>query len=308
MLRYRLTGIREDFEIEDRIAAGAPYTLYLRPSMADEGPFFGFEGNLVSVLELAGPSLMLTERRIVRKSGIARLDWRKWQHRIGELINHASLVVFFMMPRRGIDKPGGVDLFWEEFENEAVRIKLTEGRVVLFFREGWANKSLPCINKNGTVRIGDTSLMSEVHRIFREMVSVKWPEDLDRARFLWFSPGAKPQSLGMFSSSLGGRRRIVAELSPVLYHLGVHPKRHMVRLIVAIGVIASVFLIGQKGTVPDLGLLTTFRKQSIGCAAGLWLIILAVGVKKIRHYRRWMDYDYENFVLHDKYRYRGWRP
>lgn len=290
------------------VAGGASYILYLRPSMADEGPFFRFECNLVSVLAPIGLGVMLSERRIVRKSGIARLDWWKWQDRIGELIDHASLVVCFVMPRRGVDQPGGVDLFWEELENDAVRKKILEGRVVLFFREGWANRSLPCINKNGAVRFGNTSLMAEVHRVFREMVSVKWPEDLGRARFLWFAPGAKPQSLGVFSSSLGARRRIVAELSPVLEQFGARPKRQIRRVVMVVGALAGILWIGTKMTLPDYGLLTTFKKQSIICAVTLWLFILAVAVGGMRRFRQWMDFDYGNFVLHDKYRYKDWRP
>jgi len=34
--------------------------------------------------------------------------------------------------------------------------------------------------------------------------------------------------------------------------------------------------------------------------------IIVIGAKKLRQYYLWNVYDYGNFVLHDKYRFRNW--
>jgi hypothetical protein len=287
------------------VAQGAPYVLYLRPSMADQGPFFNFEANLVDVVGSIGQPIMLANIRPIRRSGIVRLEWREWQHRIGELIAGAALVIFFVMPRRGYDKPGE-DTFWEEFEDDAVPKQMQAGRVVLLFREGWANKGLPLINMNGTVRYGDTSLMTEVHRTVHQYVTVTWPEDLGKARALWFSPGAKPQSLGEFSSSLGQKRRLRAELSPVLDYFGARPKRGMIRIVATLLTMAAAFWFAHKGVSLDLNSLNFVGASAMVLAVILWPIILWVGVKRARYYYNWANHDYENFVLHNKYR-RGYR-
>jgi len=205
------------------------------------------------------------------------------------------------MPRRGIDKPGQ-DLFWLEFEDEEVRSLLPSGKVVLFFREGWANKSLPLVNKNGTMDLGDTSLMTEVHRTMRDSVSVKWPENLRHARFLWFSPGAKPQCLGTFDSSLGERRRLEAELAPVLDHLGTHHRCRWIENAVLIAVILVGVWIGNSIWPEDSQFLVRFRKLVLVSSAVAWLGIITTALWQSRG---WDANEYGSFVLHDKYRFKN---
>ncbi len=293
------------FRDQRRVERGSRYTLYLRPSMADHGSFGHLEANLVSVLRPIGPTVMLSDARLLRKSGVVRYHWRIWQDRIADLIENASIVVFFMMPRRGDDKPGE-DLFWEEFEQEAVRRLLPSGKIVLFFREGWANKSLPCINSNGTVRIADTSLMAEVHRILQSAVSVKWPEGLRRARFLWFSPGAKPQSLGQFNESLGSRRRLLAELSPVLDYCGVRPKRDWPRILLGMSLLGLMLWIGNLPEPRGLAFAADWPQWiKVAVPSAIWLWLILKGVRKLKwEYYGWNYYDYDNFVLHRKYRFK----
>jgi len=297
------------FRDQRRIERGSPYVLYLRPSMADHGSFGRFEANLVSVLRPIGPTVMLSDTRLLRRSGVVRYHWRLWQERIADLIQNASIVVFFMMPRRGDDKPGE-DLFWEEFEQDAVRRLLPSGKIVLFFREGWANRCLPCINSNGTVRIGDTSLMAEVHRILKDEVSAKWPEELRRARFLWFSPGAKPQSLGEFNESLGSRRRLLAELGPVLDYCGVRPKRDWPRIFLSASLLGLMLWIGNLPAPSGLAFAADWpRWIKFAVPLAIWLWLVLKGVRKLkREYYGWNDYDYDNFVLHRKYRFKDGKP
>ncbi|MDX2181545.1 MAG: hypothetical protein SFV18_18265 [Bryobacteraceae bacterium] len=276
--------------------------------MADQGSFENFEAHLVSVLRPIGSAVMLSKTRLLRKSSVVRYHWSIWQERIADLIQNASIVVFFVMPRRGYDKPGE-DLFWEEFEQAAVRQLLPSGKIVLFFREGWANKSLPCINANGTVRIGDTSLMSEVHRILKDEVSAKWPERLRLARFLWFSPGAKPQSLGEFNESLGSRRRLLAELAPVLDYCGLRPRRDWPRIFLNASMLGLMLWVGSLPAPSGLFAADLPRWVKVVVPSTVWLWLILKGLRKLkREYYGWNAYDYDNFVLHHKYRFKDWKP
>jgi len=282
-----------------RVLRGRPHVLYCRSSMADTGPFFGYESNLFNVLGSIGPGVMLSTRRLWRRSSAIRLYWVPWQKRIAELMRHSALVVFFVMPRRGYDH--GDDLLWDELEDEAVKELLPSGRVLLLFREHWANKALTLINMSGTVEHGRTSLMTEVFRAMQNHVTATWPENLGRARFLWFSPGARPQSLGVFPESLGTRRRFRAELAPILEFHGVKPSRGVIGTIsVATVVTAGWWIAYATATDFELAIGPHLTAVTIVAVAG-WVAIIGVILVVVRRYYTWWNYEYDNFVLHSKY-------
>ena len=283
------------------ILRGRPFTLYLRSGMVDRGPFFGFESALEHELHPFGACVMLSISRVYQKSGIVRLPWWEWQNDVSELIRRAALVVVFLMPRTGDDKRAP-DFLWDEFELDAMKEILPTGKLVIFFREGWANRGLPLINSSGTAHYGTTSLMGEVHRVMRNHVTCTWPENLEKARALWFSPGAKPQSLGVFPASLGERSRIRAELAPVFDYFRVGRKGPVMRII-AVVLIASLGVL--TGSLIANSAAIIIRSHFIVFMAAtivLWITFAVVLVARMRHYYQWDNYEYTNFVLHRKYR------
>lgn len=113
-----------------------------------------------------------------------------------------------------------------------------------------------------------------------------------------------------FDESLGSRRRLLAELFPVLDFCGVRPKRDWTRILLGMSLLGLMLWIGNLPQSQGPAFAADWpRWLRVGVPSVIWLWLIAKGLRKAkRDYFGWHDYDYENFVLHKKYRFRNWSP